>query len=76
MIDDIVHTYEKYRKEFGKPMLSLKEETKPIGGLPHDEARAGFYTAKNPKNITLGNIPEFTEHEVRIYYINRLIQIK
>lgn len=64
MIDDIVVTYEKTRKNFGKPPTNTKEEATAIGGIPHDESRKGLYVQKTPKNITLSNIPEYSEHGV------------
>ncbi len=64
MIDDIVFTYEKLRKNFGRPLVNLREETKAVGGVPHEDTRKGLYVAKNPKNITLTNIPDFSEHGV------------
>jgi hypothetical protein len=65
MIDDIVIIYDKQRKNFGRPFVNQREENKSVGGIPHIEDRKNFYTAKNPKNITLTNIPEFSEHGVR-----------
>lgn len=65
MFDDIVYIYEKVRKHFGRPMMNLREETRQVGGIPHDESRRSLYTQKNPKTITLGNVPEYTEHGVR-----------
>ena len=67
MIDDIVFTYDKMRRNFGRPVVNLREESKQVGGIPHDEARKTSYAPKNPKNITLGNIPEFSEHGVLIF---------
>ena len=64
MLDDAVYIYEKVRRNFGRPMQNLAEDGKAIGGFNHDEARRKDYSAKNPKNITLGNIPEFSEHAV------------
>jgi hypothetical protein len=65
MLDDAVYIYEKVRKNFGRPMPNLAEDSKAIGGFQHDEGRRNSnYNTKNPKNITLGNIPEFSEHAV------------
>ena len=64
MIDDIVYTYEKALGYFGKPLQGIRDETRFIGSIPHDEGRKSLYANKNPKNIILGNIPEFTEHAV------------
>lgn len=64
MIDDICYPYEKKRKEFGKPLSNIREETRQIGGIIHEDIRRTLYTYKNPKTLTLGNIPEYTEHGV------------
>ncbi len=63
-MDDVVFTYDKMRRNFGRPMEVLKEEARYPGGISHDEGRKVHYAPKNPKTITLGNIPEFSEHSV------------
>ena len=65
MIDDIVFTYDKLRKNFGRPLPPMEEQNRPLYGNQHDESRRGIYSGKNPKNITLTNIPEYSEHGVR-----------
>lgn len=64
MMDDICYPYEKRRKEFGRPLGTMREESRQVGGIIHEEPRRVLYTAKNPKTLTLGNIPELTEHGV------------
>jgi len=64
IIDDICYQYEKKRKEFGRPLGNMREETRQVGGILREEARKSLYTCKNPKTQTLGNIPEYTEHGV------------
>jgi len=70
MIDDIVFTYDKMHRHFKKPVLFTSEETTPCGGISHDESRKTLFSSKNPKNITLGNIPEYSEHGVKIFLSN------
>ena len=64
MIDDIVYTYHKQRMQFGRPPFNPQEESKPAGGIAHDESRKALYVKKDPKTLTLGNIPEYSEHGV------------
>jgi hypothetical protein len=66
IIYDICYQYEKKRKDFGRPLGNMREETRQVGSIPHEEARKPLYTYKNPKTQTLGNIPEYTEHGVSI----------
>lgn len=66
MIDDIVQIYEKQRKNLGRPFLNPREDSKNVGGIISQADRKSGYLTKNPKSITLSNIPDYSEHGVKI----------
>ena len=58
-------TYQKKRKEYGKPCNFSDTEIKPFGYFPAgDKPPTWSYISRDPNFVDLDNIPEYSEHVV------------
>jgi dynein intermediate chain 2 len=68
------YTYQRKRKELGKPLNFSDSEVK-IAGYTKTITATPNYVKRNPNHIDLDNIAEYSEHSVYILIIiYRLIQ--
>ncbi len=58
------YTYQKKRKEFGRPPQFEDTETKIVGSVVPSEEQKKNFVLRDPNKIVLDNIPVFSEHSV------------
>jgi dynein intermediate chain 2 len=60
------HTYQKKRKEFGRPPLFEDTETKIVGTVKAQPNVKDNFISRDPNSVILDNNPTLSEHTVRI----------
>jgi dynein intermediate chain 2 len=63
-------TYQKKRKEFGRPAQFSDSDTKIVGNIPPDPSQSENFIMKDPKKIILSNIPNLSTHSVRFIAVS------
>jgi dynein intermediate chain 2 len=58
-------TYQKKRKEFGRPPQFEDTETKIVGSIIPNTSISDNYILRDPNKLIIDNIPIFSEHSVR-----------
>ena len=56
------YTYQKKRKEFGRPPAFVDTDTKIVGSVPPEKAQQDKYKMRDPNQITLSNVPQLSQH--------------
>lgn len=58
------YTYQRKRKEFGRPPTFLDTDTQILGTIKQYSNRRDGFILRDPNKIILDNIPVFSEHSV------------
>ena len=58
------YTYQRKRKEFGRPPTFLDTDTQILGSIKQFQNRRSEFILRDPNKIILDNIPVFSEHSV------------
>lgn len=60
------HQYAKKRKEFGRHPNFEDTVTKIVGSVMPNSSQKNEYITRDPNKLILDNIPQFSEHRVRM----------
>ena len=58
------YTYQRKRKEFGRPPTFLDTDTQILGTIKQHATHRDGFILRDPNKIILDNIPVFSEHSV------------